>query len=251
MKDNFSQNSKDYAIYRPSYPKEVVEIIYSLLENTQNAWDCGTGNGQIANELADVFANVFATDISQNQIKNAIQKPTIFYSIERAENSSFKDNFFDLIVVAQAIHWFDFDKFYKEVNRTLKKEGIFVVLGYGKLEIDEQIDKIIDKLYYDILGSYWDKERKYIDENYETIPFPFEEIKHNKKIFNQLEWEVKDLIGYLKTWSAIKHYNNQNATNFEKNAVEIVFKELEKVWEHKQTKTVTFPILLRIGKIMR
>ncbi|WP_338812816.1 class I SAM-dependent methyltransferase [Bernardetia sp. Wsw4-3y2] len=251
MKDNFSQHSKSYSIYRPSYPKEVFEIIYSYLDKKQNAWDCGTGNGQVADKLAQDFEKVFATDISQNQIKNAVQKENIVYSIEQAENSSFKSDFFDLIIVAQAIHWFDFNKFYQEVSRTLKKEGVFVVLGYGKLEVNEKIDAIINKLYYDILGKYWDKERKYIDENYQTIPFPFKEVeqKKNKKLFNELEWTLENLIGYLNTWSAVKHYNNQNSSNLKNDAIEIIYQDLENAWKGKEVRTVKFPILLRIGTI--
>ncbi|WP_291727473.1 class I SAM-dependent methyltransferase [Bernardetia sp.] len=104
MKDNFSDNSQNYAIYRPSYPKEVFEIIYSHIEGKKIAWDCATGNGQVANILAQDFEKVYATDISQNQLKNAVQKENIVYSVEQAEKSSFEDNSFDLITVAQAIH---------------------------------------------------------------------------------------------------------------------------------------------------
>ena len=247
MKDNFSHDSKNYSIYRPSYPDEVYRIIYSFLNEKQTAWDCGTGNGQVANQLATVFKTVFATDISRNQIKNAIQKKNIIYSIEEAEECSFDNDSFDLIVVAQAIHWFDFDRFYKEVKRILKEKGIFIVLGYGKLEINQEVDKIIDKLYYDILGNYWDEERKYIDENYETIPFPFEEVKYNEKLYNKLEWTLENLIGYLNTWSAVKHYNKKHSGDSKKDVVEIIYQELRKIWKDNETKKIKFPILLRIG----
>ena len=36
---------------------------------TENAWDCGTGNGQVAKILAGFFNEVQATDISQNQLE--------------------------------------------------------------------------------------------------------------------------------------------------------------------------------------
>jgi len=72
MKDNFSNQSFLYAKFRPSYPAALFEFILSLVPDKQSAWDCGTGNGQIAGVLADSFEIVYATDISKNQLANAI-----------------------------------------------------------------------------------------------------------------------------------------------------------------------------------
>jgi ubiquinone/menaquinone biosynthesis C-methylase UbiE len=55
----------------------------------------------------------------------------IEYSVQRAEKTSFPDDTFHLITVAQAIHWFDFDAFYKEVHRTIRSGGVLAVIGYG------------------------------------------------------------------------------------------------------------------------
>src|SRR4028119_14246 len=117
MKDNFSALADQYSTFRPTYPIELYQYLMSLVRNRDAAWDCGTGNGQVAQELANYFTKVYATDISEAQIKNAVRKETIIYKVERAEKTSFSDNMFDLITVAQAIHWFDFDSFYGEVNR--------------------------------------------------------------------------------------------------------------------------------------
>lgn len=173
-------NSDKYAKYRPTYPNELFDYLKSIVQNKQTAWDCGTGNGQVAFELAKIFDYVFATDISQSQIDNALQADNILYSVQAAEQTNFDNKQFDLIVVAQAIHWFDFDKFYAEVRRTAKEKALFCVIGYGRLQISEPIDNLITDFYTNVIGKYWDKERKYIDENYETIPFPFDEIKAPK-----------------------------------------------------------------------
>ncbi len=61
----------------------------------------------------------------------------------------------------------------KKSTYTLKSNGIIAVIGYNLMTIDEDSDKIIRHFYSDILGDkYWDKERKYLDEQYKTIPFP-------------------------------------------------------------------------------
>ena len=244
MKDNFSQNSEDYRNFRPNYPNKVFDFIFKNLKSFENAGDVGTGNGQVAVNLSEKFENVFGTDISKNQIANAEKRGNIQYSVQPAETTDFKDNFFDLIIVGQAIHWFDFEKFYAEVHRVGRKNGLIVALGYGRIEAEENINKIIDELYYGILGKYWDKERKYIDENYQTIPFPFEEIE-SPKFVNSYEWTFYQLIGYLSTWSALKHFQKENGYN----PLEEISARLENFLLPDEKIKVKFPILLRIGRL--
>lgn len=244
MKDNFSSNSKQYKLFRPTYPAEVFDFILSKMNSFENAWDCGTGNGQIAAHLRKSFETIYATDISEKQLEEAEKSSNIHYSIQAAEKTNFPDNFFDLILVGQAIHWFDFETFYEEVKRTAKKDALLAVLGYGKIQINETVDKIIDKLYTAILEKYWDKERKYIDENYLTIPFPFEEISC-PDFDNAYDWSLEQLLGYLETWSAVKHYIKKHQTN----PIEEIKEVLKLHWEENQTKKIYFPLLLRLGKI--
>jgi len=246
MKDNFSTQSDQYAKYRPAYPNDFFDYLNSIIPNRQNAWDCGTGNGQVAYALAKTFDKVFATDISSSQIDNALQADNIWYSVQPAETTNFNNGQFDLIVIAQAIHWFDFDKFYIEVKRTAKDNAIICVVGYSLIKITEPIDNIITDFYTNVIGSYWDKERKYIDENYTTIPFPFDEIR-TPKFVNTQHWTLEHLIGYLNTWSAVKHFIKQN--NY--NPIDKLQKDIEQLWGNEQTKEVRFPLLLRIGRIIK
>ena len=245
MKDNFSNHSKQYSVFRPTYPDEAIEFIIDLVADKANAWDCGTGNGQLAAKLSPFFQHIYATDISENQIANAVKKDNITYEVVSAENVNFDKNFFDLITVAQAIHWFDFDKFYEKVRLTLKTDGILAVIGYNLMTIDDECDRVIRHLYSDILGdNYWDKERKYLDEQYLTIPFPFHEIQA-PKFSQKVNWNIDELIGYLNTWSAVQHYIKANHSN----PVDDIRTQLEKIWGNNQKKEITFPTLLRIGKV--
>lgn len=242
MKDNFSHDSKQYAQFRPHYPKELFDHLLSLIKEKNTAWDCGTGNGQVAGVLADHFREVYATDISQQQIDEAVTRPNIYYSIQPAEKTSFNEKQFDLITVAQAIHWFRFDDFYTEVKRTLKPGGIIAVIGYGPVQTTEPLQAIIDHFYKNIVGPYWDAERHYIDELYQTIPFPFEEIK--MPVFTMsYEWTIEQLTGYLSTWSAVKHYRKQKGHD----PLSFIEKELQEAWAGLSTHSFEFPVLLRVG----
>lgn len=242
MKDNFSTQAEIYAKFRPGYPRELFTFIASLVKDKHAVWDCATGNGQAATELAKHFELVYATDISDKQLENAVQKPNITYIKAPAEKTSFEDHQFDLITVAQAIHWFDFDAFYREVRRTLKPGGVLAVIGYGLLEGDEDVKNSIDYFYRDVTGPYWDKERRYLDERYQTIPFPFNEIT-TPKFISKYNWTLEQLTGYLNTWSAVQHYIKQHGHN----PVEQFELKLKQHWKSGEIRLIEFPILLRIG----
>ena len=244
MKDNFSFRSDCYAKFRPSYPLEIFDYLDSILTQKETAWDCGTGNGQIAVELSGRFKNVFATDISHSQISEAGKAPNIHYSVQPAEQTDFEENKFDLIIVGQAIHWFDFDRFYKEARRTSKKHALIVALGYARIQINPEIDKLISDFYSNKIGAFWDPERRFVDENYLTLPFPFEEID-TPYSENRLYWSRNHFIGYLNTWSAVRHFTDKKGVN----PVVQFKKELKSIWKSDEEKEVRFPILLRIGKL--
>jgi ubiquinone/menaquinone biosynthesis C-methylase UbiE len=244
MKDNFSSRSDQYARYRPVYPSGFFEYLDSIVPNKNKAWDCGTGNGQVALELAKTFDHVYATDISQSQIDNAAHADNITYSVQPAESTNFENGLFDLIVVAQAIHWFDFERFYSEARRTAKEDALICVVGYSRPKVSREIDEIITSFYTNVIGPYWDKERRYVDEDYKTIPFPFNEIQ-TPQFANKLQWTLEHFTGYLNTWSAVKHFIKQN--NY--NPVDQLQTGIERHWNNNQAKEVTFPLLLRIGHI--
>jgi 2-polyprenyl-3-methyl-5-hydroxy-6-metoxy-1,4-benzoquinol methylase len=115
-KDLFSTQANVYAAFRPTYPKELYDFIFDRVETKRKAWDCATGNGQVAGYLANHFDSVYATDISQQQLDNAIKKDNVIYSISGAEKTSFEDQQFDLITVAQALHWLDRERFTTKQN---------------------------------------------------------------------------------------------------------------------------------------
>lgn len=244
MKDNFSTQSDKYARFRPTYPDALFDCLLTLVPATSAAWDCGTGNGQVATQLATHFDTVFATDISRQQIDNAVAQPNIHYSVQPAEHTNFPDNAFDLITVAQAIHWFDFDAFYREAIRTLKNHGILAVIGYGRLQIVPPVDAVIMEFYRNIIGPYWDKERKYVDEDYRTIPFPYVDVPAPDFTID-FQWTFDHLVGYLETWSAVKHYEKQNGQN----PVGQILPALRKAWGDADTRSGHFPVLLRIARI--
>ncbi len=244
MKDNFSHQADVYAQYRPGYPKELFEYILGFVKEKDLAWDCGTGNGQSALQLSGYFKKIFATDISQKQLNNAAAKENIIYALEPAEKTSLTDKTVDLITVAQAIHWFKFDAFYAEVKRVAKPGAVMAGWTYSLLKISGEIDKIINEYHFFTLEKYWDPERKYVDDGYATIPFPFTEIK-TPPFTIEVNWSLKDLEGYLNTWSALQKFIAVNSYSPVKDIIE----RIRPHWGNGEKRKMIFPVHLRLGII--
>lgn len=245
MKDLFSDVSALYHQARPSYPHTVIQEILKHVSHHHFAWDCGAGSGQFTQLLVPYFEQIVATDLSSQQLHQAPYFENVSYQVQQAEQTSFNDHSFDLITVAQAIHWFDFDSFYAEVKRTLKSEGVLAVIGYGLIGVEDvPLNQHIQYLYTEFLSGYWDSERKHIDHAYQSIPFPFEELS-SSNLEMQFNWTAEQLIGYLNTWTGLKHYREKN-TNLKKDPLSDLTAYLAQSDELIQVK---FPIFLRIGKL--
>ncbi len=217
--------------------------ILKFVKEKNTVWDCATGNGQAAGALALHFKKVIATDISEKQLALAKPHANIQYQIATAEQTNFPTNSFDLITVAQAYHWFKFEVFEKEVKRVARKDAVIAVWGYSLFSTnDAAIDALIKKFYTNIVGPYWDKERKYVDDNYKTMPFNFSSLP-TKQFFINVEWSKDDLIGYLSSWSSVQRF--MAGKNY--NPVNDIINDLDLLWKDK--KPVSFPLFLKLGRV--
>jgi ubiquinone/menaquinone biosynthesis C-methylase UbiE len=242
FKDHFSKQAADYAKYRPPYPSELFECLDRVAPSRRLAWDCATGNGQAAVELAKMFDRVIATDASEKQIANAQPYARVEYRVAPAENSGLKSGTVDLIMVAQALHWFDLDRFYREARRVLKPDGVLAASAYNLLHIESAIDEVVNRYYFEVVGPFWPRERALI-EKFEQLPFPFPEIKTPS--FEMIaQWDLEYLLGYLRSWSATQRF----IVATQRNPLEEIADDLRNAWgDTKQTHRVIWPLTVRVG----
>ena len=244
FEDHFSQHSEQYAQYRPQYPEKIYAYLASLTPSHSLAWDCGTGNGQAALGLAKYFDKVHATDASAEQIARAYAHDKVDYSVEPAEHVSLDTLSTDLVTVAVAIHWFNFDEFYREVKRILKPNGILAAWTYNLPEISPEIDPSVNRYYYEILSGFWPERIHYLEEGYKTLPFPFEEIMPPPFVM-EINWNLIQFAGFLDSWSATQRYKAQKGQH----PLEIIWPELTAAWrDENEPRRIRWPLHFRIGR---
>jgi SAM-dependent methyltransferase len=241
--DHFSQQASDYARYRPVYPAKLYEYLASLTPEHDRAWDVGTGNGQAAIGLARHFQSIIATDPSAQQIELAVPHERVTYRVTTAERTGLDDRSIDLIAVAQAVHWFDLDRFYAEARRVLKPPGVLAVWCYNLTEITPEVDRVMESYYHDVLGEFWPPQIRWVDQHYRTLPFPFEEVAAPQFTVEAV-WSLNDLFGYLSSWSAAQKYKEAHGVD----PLGTKRAEFEAAWGAEINRAVHWPLYLRVGK---
>ena len=245
FEDHFSKIARDYSRYRPGYPAELFAYLASVSPHRRLAWDCGTGNGQAAVELAGHFERVIATDPSSEQLAQALPHPHVEYRQERAEAASLDPGSAGLITVAIAVHWFDLDLFYPEVRRVLSPGGILAVWGYHFPIVEPEIDRILNDYNSEVLAGFWPERIHYVFERYQTLPFPFQELKP-PDFDMQADWDLDQFLGFVGSWSATRKYEAERG----RNPLNLVWEDFSRAWGTPDRKIhIRWPLYLRVGRM--
>ncbi len=241
--DHFSAQAGDYAKFRPGYPEALFDWLGTLTQDHDLVWDCGCGNGQASLPLAERYARIVATDLSAQQIANATPHERISYRVAPAESSGLADASVDLLTVAQALHWFDFDAFYAEARRVLKPGGVIAAWTYQLLQSEPEINAALADFYTRTLGPYWPPERRWVDLAYQGMPFPFTALPAPNYVI-ELHWLLDDLIAYLGTWSATQRYRATTGLD----PLPAFREQLQALWGDRVRKII-WPIATRVGRV--
>jgi SAM-dependent methyltransferase len=245
FKDHFSALAGGYAAYRPDYPDALFQFLAEAAPARHCAWDCATGSGQAAAGLAALFERVVATDASAEQIAKARTHSRVHYAVAPAEASGLPEHSVDLITVAQALHWFDLPRFHDEVRRVLRPAGLLAVWTYNLFRTDEPaIDAVIDHLYGDTLDAHWPAERRIVERGYADLVFPFEALA-TPDFEMQTRWDLAHLLGYLRTWSAVRRYREACGSD----PVEHISPALSAAFGKREHVTIRWPLAVRVFRV--
>ncbi|MBT7902783.1 class I SAM-dependent methyltransferase [Candidatus Woesearchaeota archaeon] len=154
--------------------KEILETPFLLKlvgdVKNKNVLDLGCGPGIHAKILTKKGAKVIGIDNSKESIKLAkTESPKSTFIVGDIEKLQFKSREFDVVFSAMVLgHFKNWTKILNEVNRVLKKDGIFVFSIYNPFK--EVLTKVawegkefrIVKNYFDerLIYSEWKNEKK-------------------------------------------------------------------------------------------
>lgn len=239
----FNDKSHIYALARPHYPQSWYDFLANLIAPNAEVWDAACGNGQATYDLAQYFKQIYATDISENQIKHAKFAENIAYSVQASEATDFASNQFDLICVAQALHWFNYDEFWPEIKRVLKAGGVFAAWGYSWFSIADVIDECVKSDLLNTIKDYWAAQNQLLWDKYKTIPFPLSALEV-PEIEMQVNYDLNEFMAYLHSWSAVRRCMQDKGEGF----FEAFRLKLSKIWGPTNAKrTLAMPMCIVLG----
>jgi SAM-dependent methyltransferase len=230
---------------RPTYSAALFSYLAALVDRRRFAWDCATGNGQAAMDLVKHFERVIATDVSAEQIRHAAPHPQIEYRVAAAEQSGLDDQSVDLVTVASALHWFDFGRFYAEVRRVVRSGGVLAAWTYHVGYVEPPFDEIFGRFYHDVVSPYFAAGAKLVDERYETITLPGEQITA-ENFFVSAAWNLEQMLAFIASWSGTQQYLRERGED----PVALIAEELEHLWgERDSVHTVRWRLYMRISRL--
>ena len=241
--DLFEDKTEIYAQARPRYPTALYEWLADVCPAREAAWDVGCGNGQAAVDLRKYFNRVEATDVSPSQIANAIATEGVSYSVQPAESTSFSSQSFDLVCVAQALHWFDHSQFWPEVKRVLKPGGIFAAWGYTWPHLNEVLDELLDRSLLSVIRPYWAAQNQLLWDRYVDVPMPFRCVEV-PAIELSMKWSTQQLFAYFHSWSATRRCMEANGDAFFLSS----FEEVSSAWGENPKRPVSMEFVVIAGQ---
>lgn len=199
--DKFNGMGKVYSKYRPSYPLNFVDYLFTDVGMSQSSIiaDVGSGTGILTRQLLEKGSNVYG--IEPNADMRVIAETNLnnfpgFTSVSgSAENTTIDDNSVDYITVAQAFHWFDREKFKKECQRILKPEGKVILVWNTR---DNENELVIEN--YEVNRKYCPNFKGFSDGMYgKTNNDDFSDFfngEYETKVFlNNLIFDMDGFIG--------------------------------------------------------
>ncbi len=128
----FEKFADDYARFRPDYPDNLIESIVNRFQLNSNSriLDLACGTGNLTRQLqAITHSPVIGIDFSTVMLKHNLESRS---ACAKAEELPVKAAMFNVVLVGQAFHWFDFDVALAEISRALKPGGGVAIIWYRR-----------------------------------------------------------------------------------------------------------------------
>ena len=132
--EKFTGKADVYTKYRPSYPDEFINYLFSEIGFAKDCViaDIGSGTGKLTELLLKRDCFVYGVEPNDDMRSTAEKLFANYHNFKSvnasAENTGLPDDSINYITVAQAFHWFDRKSFRQECQRILKRQGKAVLV---------------------------------------------------------------------------------------------------------------------------
>ena len=225
-----SELAKNNVKYRPIYSSEIADYVIEYYREhkghkgkIETMLDVGCGTGQTANVFHSFCNKIIASDISEEQLKQASLQnkyENIQYIMGEAERLENEDNSVDLVVAGMSAHWFDLPKFYQEAKRVLKPSGCLSIFAYYTPEIsllgsnDVKVSRLGTSLLRSLL-VYAASEcpislsvLSSLENHYDDIfaALPFQQKRKIDDVHVVTTASINDICGYIRSVYLRQHF---------------------------------------------
>lgn len=134
----FSERSADYVRYRPDYPAAAIDCLLDGLGDPTSLTvaDVGAGTGISSRQLADRGVRVIAVEPNPAMRAEAERHPGVRWQEGTAEATGLAARSVDLVVCAQAFHWFRQREAVAEFHRILRSGGRLALMWNARSRSD-------------------------------------------------------------------------------------------------------------------
>lgn len=207
--ERFSNRVENYVKYRPGYPKELLDYLFTEAGFSKESIvaDIGSGTGIFSALLLERGCRVAGVEPNKEMRKAAealLEEYKKFVSLDgTAENTGLANNSVDFVICAQAFHWFDKAACKKEFERILKPGGKVVLIWNSRKDSGSDFASG----YEDLLRAYandYNEVNHVHTVTYDTLSMFYRDGKFTKEIFENYQlFDLEGLKGRLLSSSYV------------------------------------------------
>lgn len=124
-------------------------------------------------------------------------------------------------------------------------DSVVALVTYGLVQVNDRVDAVVRRFYSTVLRTYWPRERKFVEDGYSSLSFPFDELQA-PDLEMSAEWTLAEFAGYIASWSGVRALVDAEGGE----SFEMFLRVLSKVWDAPARKRpVRWPISMRVGRI--
>lgn len=164
----FSHRAVLYDQFRPHYPPELVAFLREHLvpDSGQTVADIAAGTGIFTEQIAQWGNTLFVVEPNRSMSRLARRRLKGFKNCVfvngTAESTGLPDQSIDLVVSAQAFHWFDLTKTKAEFKR-IGRDNLLVAVVWNLRNTDSPFEQAYESLIYKYGVDYLSVSQRRMD----------------------------------------------------------------------------------------